>query len=317
MEHQLIAYYEQRLDASRIKAVEQWLRADIRNEKMYEEVIRVWQAAKTDRQYLYYNKEQAWERLQQQIAGAQMTGRASKPRLLRLHWAQISAAAALVLILGLLLLRISRPEPAAYIAKDNLETITLKDGSRVALYPQGGLQVEKDFNKDSRTVTLKGDAYFDIARNPEKPFIIHNDDMEVQVLGTSFTIQQRADRYTVFVHTGRVEARYGGQTVTATAHQKIIRDLHSRRLLLEDMEADIDAVLKSQTIQCKDMRIDSLARILKEVYYIDLQLGAGIAGKRITSTYLSYETPEQVVQNIALTINASWSRNGNHYIITK
>ncbi|WP_394801127.1 FecR family protein [Niabella ginsengisoli] len=69
-----------------------------------------------------------------------------------------------------------------------------------------------------------------MAKNPQKPFIIHNKDIDVEVLGTSFTIQQNAMFNTVFVHSGKVKATFENQSVIATAQQKIVKDNTTNQL---------------------------------------------------------------------------------------
>ena len=65
------------------------------------------------------------------------------------------------------------------------------------------------------------------------------------------------------------------------------------------------------------MRIDSLAGKLQELYNITIETDPAIAGKKITSTYLPNEPIEDVLENIALTMNVSWSKQNNHYSISK
>ena len=317
MEHKLIAYHEQLLDASEREEVERWLLEDPAHEKIYEKTIRTWEASRIDMGYAHYNKERAWEQIQEQIAGAVPHTSRRAARIIPVKWWRIAAVAASVAGLALLFLILNRPEPRVFTAQSELRTVRLKDNSSIVLYPNAQLEIGKDFNKNDRTVTLKGDARFDIARDPARPFIIHNKDMNVQVLGTSFTIQQQEGFNTVFVHTGKVKATVGNQTVTAVAHQKIVKDNQTGRLQLRDMQTAIDEVLETQTIRCKDMRIDHLANILEELYNIEIEVDPALAGKKITSTYFSYESPEQAIENIALTVNATWQKKGNHYLITK
>jgi len=194
--------------------------------------------------------------------------------------------------------------------------ISLKDNSLITLYAHSALTVASDFNKKSRTVVLKGNAHFDITRNPDKPFIIHNQEMDIEVLGTSFTIQQ--DLNTVFVHSGKVKATLKNKSVVATAHQKIIIDQKTNSLRVDHFSDMIVGILKTQTIKVKDIRVDSLVHLLENLYNIEVALSPNLDSKKITSTYfIGTETPEQIMENIALILNAKWSKNNNQYFISK
>jgi transmembrane sensor len=67
--------------------------------------------------------------------------------------------------------------------------ISLPDGSTVWLNAGSKLVYDKNFDSKLREVTLAGEAYFDVARNPEKPFIIHTGKVDIKVLGTLFNVK--------------------------------------------------------------------------------------------------------------------------------
>ncbi|ULT45287.1 FecR domain-containing protein [Niabella defluvii] len=318
MEHKLIAYYEQTLDAPEQLEVEHWIAESPEHKKIYEDTIRIWKSSRINPAYTLYNKELAWQKLQQQLEEkpAAVPG---KTRIISFNWRKGWAVAASIAALVALFLFINHPKPEQFTARKEHRTIELKDESKVTLYEEAELIVAGDFNKKTRTVTLKGNAYFDIAKNRKKPFIIHNSGMDVEVLGTSFTIQQGIDFNTVFVHSGKVKASSGNQTVVATAHQKIIKDNRNNRLRVLPFNNAINEVLHTQIIKIKDMRVDSLAEMLENLYSIELQLGPGIESKKVTSTYLIHsETPGQIIENIALMINANWTKTDhNQYLISK
>ena len=82
--------------------------------------------------------------------------------------------------------------------------LTLDDGSRVILNTDSQLQV--DFSQQRRAVTLlKGEAHFEVAKNPERPFMVYADQGMVWAVGTAFTVHYRQDYVDVTVTEGRVK----------------------------------------------------------------------------------------------------------------
>jgi ferric-dicitrate binding protein FerR (iron transport regulator) len=59
----------------------------------------------------------------------------------------------------------------------------------VQLNPNSTISYPEHFGQKTRTVYLKGEAFFNIKRNPAKPFVVHTGDLVTEVLGTSFTIK--------------------------------------------------------------------------------------------------------------------------------
>ncbi len=87
------------------------------------------------------------------------------------------------------------------------KTIALEDGSVVVLAPHASLSFPKHFNNDKREVNLEGNAFFEVAKNPEKPFIVYSNNIVTKVLGTSFTISTDSSTKDIHVavRTGRVQ----------------------------------------------------------------------------------------------------------------
>ena len=84
--------------------------------------------------------------------------------------------------------------------------VLLSDGSSVLLQPNSRISYPSSFNQGAqREVYLTGEAFFEVAKNPEKPFFVYADDLIMKVLGTSFTVKtEGVDHVNVIVKTGRV-----------------------------------------------------------------------------------------------------------------
>ena len=66
----------------------------------------------------------------------------------------------------------------------------MPDGSQVWLNAGSNLDYNNStFNNELREVSLNGEAYFDVTKNPDKPFIIHTNKMDIKVLGTVFNVR--------------------------------------------------------------------------------------------------------------------------------
>ena len=88
-----------------------------------------------------------------------------------------------------------------------VKSFKLPDGTLVSLNSDTQLKYPKRFGKDTREVTIEGEAFFEVKPNKHKPFIIHAGNAQIKVLGTSFNVSAypRARLVEVIVETGKVQ----------------------------------------------------------------------------------------------------------------
>jgi len=68
-------------------------------------------------------------------------------------------------------------------------SLVLPDGTKVWLNSGSQLDYDKTYGNKLREVSLTGEAYFDVVKNPAKPFVIHTKKMDIKVLGTAFNVK--------------------------------------------------------------------------------------------------------------------------------
>ncbi|WP_422362063.1 FecR family protein [Reichenbachiella sp.] len=101
----------------------------------------------------------------------------------------------------------------AYVTKEvplgQKSTITLGDGTKVKLNSGSTFRFPETFSDTLREVYLTGEAFFDVAKNPDKPFVIHSQGVETRVLGTSFNISAypTSENVSIAVATGKVKVK--------------------------------------------------------------------------------------------------------------
>jgi transmembrane sensor len=89
----------------------------------------------------------------------------------------------------------------------SVKRILLSDGSLVLLDPHSSIQYKTDFNSIKRDLYLKGQAFFEVAKNKSKPFSVYSGPLSTTAMGTSFRVSAREgmhDRITVHLFTGKV-----------------------------------------------------------------------------------------------------------------
>ncbi len=155
----------------------------------------------------------AWEEAQLLLAAMRPAALSMQPvvpvrRRRKLPWA---AAALLVLALGAAW---QTPWPDRlradhYTAVGEREVIELADGSRIELNTDAAVRLELTAN-ERRVQLLRGEAWFDVAHDASRPFVVEGGRARVQVLGTRFGVSRQGERTRVQLAEGRVEASVEG-----------------------------------------------------------------------------------------------------------
>ena len=124
---------------------------------------------------------------------------------------------------------VEKPALRALNAGNEIKEVQLADGSTVKLNAGSILEYPESFDGLTRSVHLKGEAFFNIEKDASKPFIVITDQSKVEVLGTSFNVREDLNNYetTVSVLSGKVQLTSTQDltsTVVLTKNQKGIID---------------------------------------------------------------------------------------------
>lgn len=123
-----------------------------------------------------------------------MLERKERARRLRRLFYPVAAAIAVLVAAGAILFNISGNDICRYVNDGEVAfNIALPDGTKVWINPGTVLAFDRHFNDGERRVTLSGEAYFDVAHNPECPFIVSTDRFGIKVLGTVFNVKAQPD----------------------------------------------------------------------------------------------------------------------------
>ena len=118
-------------------------------------------------------------------------------------------------------------------------TISLIDGSRVKLNSGSELSYDKTFTDSIRLVVLKGEAFFEVERDVDRPFIIKSGEIETRVLGTSFNVRSYPGENSIAVSvlTGKVKVYDAkGESVTLTPDYEAVYDKKSKVMRIKSFD---------------------------------------------------------------------------------
>ena len=102
--------------------------------------------------------------------------------------------------------------------------IILADGTKVYINSDSRIVYDNTYNKKTRMVSLEGEAYFEVAKDKEKPFIVKANGINVQALGTSFNIRAHKDDKSVAVRMYNCKFIFKNEKVKQYTYHGIIKN---------------------------------------------------------------------------------------------
>ncbi|KQB40039.1 FecR family protein [Flavobacterium aquidurense] len=136
------------------------------------------------------------------------------------------AAASILFLVGLGFFyrpNVTAEKQVSFKTSDIPKSIELSDGSKIYLAANSSFQYPEKFMGDERKVSLlKGNAFFEIAKDKTHPFIISSGEIKTKVVGTSFHIQLSKSKCEVIVVTGKVNVSAKGQSVDLVPNEEAL-----------------------------------------------------------------------------------------------
>lgn len=194
---------------------------------------------------------------------------------------KIAASVLLIISLGLGSYVAYKDMPAPEIAwiekstqRGQKATIRLTDGTKVYLNADSKVSFPEHFQPDKREVVLEGEAFFEVARNSHRPFIIKSGDITTTVLGTSFNVKAFAgEPLQVTVATGKVKVsdfHHGSQSeIFLNPNQQALYDGQ-----LSKREVDVNQYIawKEKIIRFDEATLAEAATVLERWFGVSIEI---------------------------------------------
>lgn len=222
------------------------------------------------------------KKIEDEIGGESSSRKVSKARILAWITASVAVAASLFLFIFRssqeisqptefsmeLFSEVTSPKQVEQTLKDGYcvvstpaattTLVTLSDGTKVMLNANSTLEYPASFDDaETREVRLKGEAHFEVTKNPHRPFVVKAGEMQTQVLGTIFDVKAyRKDAPKVTLMEGKVKVSNAdtevemrpGQTATLQADKIVVSKASSSASDWLEGDFDMDQVTLAEAM---------------------------------------------------------------------
>lgn len=255
-----------------------------------------------------------WASLQSQI----------QPKNKTLTWPTLlkySAAAVIVFISAWLLLKPSGPSFEQFsegkvfrTQKNEIKTVVLSDGSRITLQQNSSIAIDQNYNLNERLISLSGTAYFEVAKNGQKDFIVSSNHTLTQAIGTAFVIDNRnINQMAIALLKGKVRFMSNGSSDELKPGDLLNYNLKNSTFS-KSRSLSEKAFAWKNGLDFKDAKLSYIADVLESIYPIHFVLDRTKANELYTTSFQGLDL-EGTLSLLEELTEAKISRNGSDYII--
>ncbi|WP_442590798.1 FecR family protein [Pedobacter sp. AW31-3R] len=327
MDELLAKYMMGEASPEEMELVAKWLEESEYNEKYFAHFKLIWETAESLKTKSNLDVEQSWEEFKQLTQQAEKgpaqnrypmaASGTSKGSLV--HWIRIAAIWVCVVGISALLytfLRPGAPELLTLETFDEVKTDTLSDGSVLTLNKNSVLTYPATFTGNTRELRLiSGEAFFSIAKDPSKPFLVQLDHAVVKVVGTSFNIRKGKKKAEVIVETGIVEVIRKKVVVRLQPAEKVEIDYTTGELKKGLSKDNFYNYYRTKEFVANKTPLWRVAEVLNEVYKVNIQIPDRTLANRTLTTTLKLGPLDPILDLLASTFNVHIIHQSGQIII--
>ena len=295
-----------------------WLTESAENEQYFKNLQKIYLQAnksnKEDTPAIDVNQE--WQRFKNSVQPE------STKTTYQTNWIRIAASVVVIAVLGYLIwFNAFQSNSITVLAEHSGQLITLPDNSVVTLNKDATITYPRAFADNSRTVIMKGEAFFEVTRNEKKPFTVNLGLSSVEVLGTSFNInaEDNNDRIEVVVNTGKVRfgTNSGKETVVLTKGEKGTF-MKNMNMISKVQNKDINFMAwKTRKIVFNDVDLDIVIQTVNKIYNSQITFSTDVGKNCKVTVSFDNQSIEAILSVLELTLDLEYKKTGDIIEVVK
>lgn len=221
----------------------------------------------------------------------------------------VAAALIVALFIGFLVVRPLNSNVTLASQDWNTETpYLLPDGTSVSFSGASEITHPKQFGADLRSVDFEGTAVFEVVKDADRPFTIHCNNMNVEVLGTSFLLDANntAEQYKVDLYEGSVRMTVVDKKGNALSSMEIVPGERGVYNLADGSlkamtyaEVKYDELKNDHVLDFNDVSLSVIIETLEYIFNINIDLASECANEKLTVRFTDQDPVDEVVETIA------------------
>lgn len=297
--------------------MEQWLKENTDHENEYLDMKKAWELGREMNPPAEVDIDRAWINFVN-LRDKKYNARVLTPieKIMSIGWWKIAAAVAIVSLFSILI-------TSSYNQKEHFKTGSytqhskLPDGSTVSMNKRSELSYRSSlFNRNRRVNLVQGEAFFDVKKDMERPFIIETGKTTITVLGTSFHVRRGKQETEVIVATGSVKVNYADQELVLTPKQTlIIQDTVHTKVKVDTVPDQLYKYYVHQEFIFENTPLSRVMNVLSRAYDQQFVLDNPEHEKLLLTATFREQNISEIIHVIVRTFDLKVEKRGNEYHI--
>jgi len=311
----LIHYISGETTAEENITVKTWCAQHINNQQQLDELRQVWEMSAMDQDPAVADTAKSLLRFKKKVAAQQTSNLIlAKKTYPWKYWMQAAAIfAGIPLIIWFYVIQTKSGEDLLVNTTSKTETTQLSDGSIVVLNKNSSLKFPETFSGGTRTVSLnKGEAFFKISHDTQKPFYVLVNGIQIKVVGTAFNVKVKGKQTEIIVESGKVKVSKNRDQVLLAPQESITINPSGLRFVKEKHTDLLYNYYRSKKFIANGTPLYKLAEVLEEAYGVQISFDNNRIKNLPMSTTFEDESLDDILNVIAKTFNLKVNKNGTH-----
>lgn len=240
-------------------------------------------------------------------------------------WLPYAAVFILAFGLGLSALFMQHPgsplqEFTVSVAKGQRSNLLLPDGTKVWVNSHTEIRYDNEYGIRNRKIVLKGEAFFEVEKNEELPFVVNAEEVDIQVLGTTFNLKAypEDDEIIATLFTGSIKGVVGDKEFTISPRQHLTYDRLRKVMQVSESEnVNYISMWRDNELAFMDETLEEVAKILNRMYNIEVVILSEKIKSYRFSGVIKNNSLDNVIEIISLTAPISYHSAGDTILLNE
>lgn len=328
-DHLIRQYLQESISELEEKELLNWANQSEANKKEFEESKTIWQLAGEKPSEADFSSHEEWDKLSKALR-LQNSDLKSKPfyktipskqHRAKSFWPLGIAATIALLFISYFVFDTSKGQfTEIYASENEVKKAILPDGSQAWVNERSRISFPENFDTETREVILEGEAFFDVVKNEQKPFIVKAGDAITKVVGTSFNLEtdESKEIIEIVVVSGKVSfysALNPNRSVLLEQGMKGVYLASSDSIYSTDNGETNFLAWQTDKLIFDNTPIKDVLQVLNKQFNVDIQVSEQeILSCKFTSTF-EKATLKEVLNILSLSLGLHYMREGDRYIL--